>query len=139
LLRIVEPVTEPAASAPAPLREDAPLRSINTRYSYTGSLANLPSRVYDDGVVTTFEWPRGVEAPAIFYRRADGSESIVNYSYKDGAIVVHQVAKRFILRNGKNVTEIFNDGFVDVARGPDAPQPRGGEKKKGGLLGLFDK
>lgn len=137
LLRIVEPVTEPAAVAPAPLRESAQLRPINTRYSYTGSLENLPARVFDDGVVTTFEWPRGAEAPAIFYRRADGGESIVNYSYKDGAIVVHQVARRFILRNGKNVTEIFNDGFVDVERGPDAPQPRGGHKKKGGLFGLF--
>jgi type IV secretion system protein VirB9 len=138
LLRIVEPVTEPAVAQPAPLRESAPLRPINSRYSYTGSAANVPSRVFDDGTVTTFEWPRGIEAPAIFYRRADGSESIVNYSYKDGAIVVHQVAKRFILRNGRNVTEIFNDGFVEIERGPEAPQPRGGEKKKkGGFFSLF--
>lgn len=139
LLRIVEPVTAPDAMSAAPLRESVAMPPVNNRYSYTGSPANLPSRVFDDGIVTTFEWPRGVEAPAIFYRRADGSESIVNYSYRDGAIVVHQVARRFILRNGKEVTEIFNDGYVEIDRGPDAPQPRAGERKKGGLFGLFSK
>lgn len=123
----------PAPSEPVALRERAP---VNTRYTYKGSRENLPSRVFDDGVSTTFEWPRGVETPAIFYRRPDGGESIVNFSYKDGAIVVHQVAPQFILRNGREVTEIFNDGFVEVERGPDAPRPRAG-KKKGGLFGLF--
>lgn len=121
------------ASAPAALREHA---LVNARYTYKGSRQNLPSRVFDDGVSTTFEWPRGVETPAIFYRRPDGGESIVNFSYKDGAIVVHQVAPEFILRNGREVTQIFNDGFVEVERGPDAPQPRS-SKKKGGLFGLF--
>lgn len=138
LLRITEPVVEATPAAPAALRETdlvARQKPVNTRYSYKGSAQNLPSRVYDDGVSTMFEWPAGVETPAIFYRRPDGAESIVNYSYKGGAIVVHVVAAEFILRNGEEVTQVFNDGFKAVERGPDAPQPR--KKKRGGPFGLF--
>ena len=118
-----EPSLEPAA---APRNEN---------YTYKGSKANLPSRVYDDGVSTVFEWPAGVQTPAIFMRRGDGGESIVNYSNRDGAIVVHQVAAEFVLRNGRDVTHIYNEAFTDVDRGPGAPQPR--RKKKGGPFGLF--
>jgi type IV secretion system protein VirB9 len=138
LLRITEPAIEAAPATPAALREPeliARQKPVNRRYSYKGSMENLPSRVYDDGVSTVFEWPAGVETPAIFYRRPDGAESIVNYSYKDGAIVVHVIAAEFILRNGREVTQIFNDGFAAVERGPDAPQPR--RRKKGGPFGLF--
>lgn len=138
LLRITEPAVEATPAVAAALREPdlvARQRPVNARYSYKGSTQNLPSRVYDDGVSTMFEWPQGVETPAIFYRRPDGAESIVNYSYKDGAIVVHVVAAEFILRNGEEVTQVFNDGFRAIDRGPDAPQPR--RKKKGGPFGLF--
>ena len=140
LLRIAAPVDgAPSIEEPVLLGGDAPAAPapINDRYTYTGSKQNLPSRVFDDGVSTTFEWPRGVETPAIFYRRPDGAESIVNYSYKGDAIIVHQIAPEFILRNGKEVTQIFNDGYREIERGPDAPQPRGKQKKKGGLFGLF--
>ncbi len=140
LLRIEQPTAATAEADPVLLQEPSFLErpaAVNERYTYSGSKENLPSRVYDDGVSTLFEWPRGVETPAIFYRRPDGGESIVNYSYKDGAIVVHQVAPEFILRNGREITQIFNDGYIAVDRGPGAPQPRG--KKKGGLFGLFGK
>lgn len=139
LLRI-EPaaVSTPQTPDPVILRETrmptaAP--ALNDRYTYSGSPENLPSRVYDDGSSTYFEWPVGVDAPAIFERRPDGGESIVNFSYRGDAIVVHQIAPEFILRNGREVTRIFNDGFVAAARGPEAPQPR--KQKKGGLFGLF--
>jgi type IV secretion system protein VirB9 len=137
LLRIKPAPAEPEPAA-VDLRETAlePTTSLrNENYTYKGSKQNLPSRVYDDGVSTVFEWPKGVQTPAIFYRRGDGGESIVNYSNRDGAIVVHQVAAEFVLRNGREVTHIYNEGFTDIDRGPDAPQPR--RKKKGGPFGLF--
>lgn len=137
LLRITQPAAERAPAA-IDLRDSALAPStapLNARYTYKGSRQNLPSRVYDDGRSTFFEWPQGVETPAIFFRRPDGSESIVNYSNRDGAIVVHQVAREFVLRNGREVTLIFNEAFTDVERGPGAPQPR--RKKKGGPFGLF--
>jgi type IV secretion system protein VirB9 len=137
LLRIKQ---APAAAEPAAvdLRETAlepAAAPRNENYTYKGSKQNLPSRVYDDGVSTFFEWPAGVQTPAIFTRRTDGGESIVNYSNRDGAIVVHQVSAEFILRNGREITHIYNEAFTDIDRGPAAPQPR--RKKKGGPFGLF--
>jgi type IV secretion system protein VirB9 len=137
LLRIKQAPAEPEPAA-IDLRVSAlePVAAPrNENYTYKGSKQNLPSRVYDDGVSTVFEWPAGVQTPAIFHRRGDGGESIVNYSNRDGAIVVHQVAAEFVLRNGRDVTYIYNEAFADVDRGPDAPQPR--RKKKGGPFGLF--
>lgn len=139
LLRIVLP--EAKSASPAPELKDPepeglmPAREINSRYTYSGSRENLPSRVFDDGRSTTFEWPAGAETPAIFVRRADGGESIVNYNHDGGRLVVHQVAREFILRNGGEVTRLFNDGYREIDRGPDAPAPRR-QKKRGGL-GIF--
>lgn len=136
-LRIEDPAPTPAGLKPDDLRDVAapPPRPLNMSYSYVGARRNLPSRVFDDGVSTTFEWPDGVETPAIFYRRGDGLESMVNFTQRGDAIIVHQIAAEFILRNGKDVTRVFNDAHKEIDRGPDAPRPR--EKKKGGLFGLF--
>lgn len=137
LLRIKQPAASPAPAS-VDLRDASQTPASTARnenYTYKGSKSNLPSRVYDDGASTFFEWPSGVQAPAIFQRRADGSESIVNYSNRDGGIVVHQVAAEFVLRNGREITHIYNENFTDIDRGPDAPQPR--RKKKGGPFGLF--
>lgn len=137
LLRIKHPPAEPTPVA-ADLRDAMPatiLAARNEAYTYKGSKLNLPSRVFDDGTSTFFEWPQGIETPAIFHRRPDGTESIVNFSNRDGAIVIHQISAEFVLRNGREVTHIFNESFVEADRGPDAPQQR--RKKKGGPFGLF--
>lgn len=140
LLRIVLPeptkADDPGDLKEPPVSQIAARADVNTSYTYTGSRENLPSRVFDDGSSTTFEWPQGVETPAIFVRRPDGGEAIVNFSYVGTSLVVHQVAREFILRNGGEITRLFNDGFKEIERGPDAPQPR---KEKGrGFLGLFN-
>ena len=117
--------TYPPEEAPAvvELVEPAPPPPRNTAYSYTGSRASLPSRVYDDGAFTYFEWPENASTPALFLLAADGSESIVNYGVRDGMMVVEQVAPRFILRNGKDVTTVINDAWREPVLGPDAPRP----------------
>jgi type IV secretion system protein VirB9 len=107
----------PAAPAPPP-----PPERRNTAYTYTGSRATLPSLVFDDGRLTYFRWPDDISTPALFLVAADGSESIVNYSVHDGYQVVEQVAPRFVLRNGKDVTTIINDGWREPS--PDAGAPR---------------
>ena len=126
----------PEASKPAIREGSAPQpptlleRPIaNDRYTYTGAPQNLPSRVYDDGVSTVFEWPQGALTPAIFVPGPDGKDSVVNYSYAGERIVVHQVAEKFILRNGKLVTTLYNEGYAAPAPGPDAPGPRGRNKR----------
>jgi type IV secretion system protein VirB9 len=41
----------------------------------------------------------------------------------DGYIVVEQLAPRFLLRNGTDVTTVINEGWREPAPGPTAPQP----------------
>lgn len=122
----VEP--EPALDTPVSSIES---RDLNTAYTYSGSPANLPSRVYDDGASTSFEWPKGAQAPAIFVAGPDGKDVIINFSYAGERILVHEVAEKFVLRNGSQVTYLYNEGYTAPEPGPEAPQPR---KKKSGFL-----
>jgi type IV secretion system protein VirB9 len=114
-----EPTPPPSAK---PLPPQPPERR-NTRYTYTGSRASLPSLVFDDGHFTYFQWPENVSTPALFVIGADGAESIVNYSVRDGFQVVEQTAQRFVLRNGKDVTTVINDGWREPVPGALAPRP----------------
>ena len=109
-----------ATQGPPPI---PPPERRNTAYSYTGSRALLPSAVFDDGQFTYFRWPENTSTPALFLRAADGSESLVNYSVRDGYQIVQQTAPRFVLRDGKDVTFIINDGWRAPAVGPLAPVP----------------
>jgi type IV secretion system protein VirB9 len=107
-------------AAPPPLAAPA---ARNTAYTYTGSRASLPSAVFDDGRFTYFRWPDNVSIPALFLLGKDGTESLANYSERDGYQVVEQVAPRFVLRNGKDVTIVINEAWRAPAPGPLAPAP----------------
>lgn len=95
----------------------------NTAYTYTGSRAALPSLVFDDGESTYFQWPDGSATPALFLLQEDGSEAIANYGHRDGFLIVQQLAPRFRLRNGAEVTTIINQGWREPQAGVDAPRP----------------
>jgi type IV secretion system protein VirB9 len=99
--------------------------AFNFRYSFSGSRRNVPERVFDDGRFTYFQWPERAQTPAVFISDADGkSESIVNYNIRDGFLVIEQTAPLFILRQGKEVTRVFNDQFKEPDLGNQAPRPR---------------
>jgi type IV secretion system protein VirB9 len=114
---------EPTPPAPAPPPSPQPPERRNVDYTYTGSRATLPSLVFDDGRFTYFQWADGVSTPALFLAGADGSESLVNFGVRDGFVVVEQLAPRFSLRNGKDVTTVINNGWREPAPGLDAPRP----------------
>ncbi|KPF68011.1 hypothetical protein IP88_12000, partial [alpha proteobacterium AAP81b] len=82
-IRFVYPNEEiAAAQAPAaePVISDAlPPEGWNFAYSYTGAKTNVPARVFDDGRFTYFQWPAGIDTPAIFAIDADGKEALVNH------------------------------------------------------------
>jgi type IV secretion system protein VirB9 len=107
--------TGPTAKAP---------EARNSAYSVSGSLQNLPSRVFDDGARTYFEWPKGVATPAIFALGADGSETVVNFSMVAGLMAVERTGPAFILRNGAEQTLVHNDAWRPPDPGPAAPQAR---------------
>ena len=56
--------------------------------------------------------PRMRTCPAIFVRNDDGSESLLNFSMDAGDVIVHRVARQFILRRGKLTGCVVNQGFT---------------------------
>jgi type IV secretion system protein VirB9 len=110
----------PAQSAAdvAAKRLDAQLQSASTKrpqnidYWYCGERSLMPVAASDDGVHTRLRFAANADLPAIFVRNEDGSESLLNFSMDTGDVIVHRVAKRFILRRGKLTGCILNQGFI---------------------------
>jgi type IV secretion system protein VirB9 len=123
------PEPAPPPPAPAPPPPGPPLMK-NRAYSYTGSRTSLPALVFDDGKFTYFKWPENTSTPALFLVAPDGSESLANYGVRDGYQIVEQTAPRFVLRNGKEVTYVINDGWVPPSAGPYAPRPHDKKTEK---------
>ncbi len=110
----------------------------NRAYTYDGAKGNVPEQVFDDGKATYFRFATGTSTPAIFSITPDSGESIVNFAVRGPYVVVEQVAPQFVLRQGKDVTFIFNDAYAAPTPGADAPKPRT-KKKKCGLFGCGSK
>ena len=137
-IRFIYPNEELAAAAKpvdVPVSEATPPEGWNFAYSYTGAKTNVPARVFDDGKATFFQWVDGGEAPAVFVVGPDGKESLVNTATRGRYFVVEQVAAHFVLRNGTQVTQVFNDAVKPVEPGVGAPRERVEPKRKGGLFG----
>jgi type IV secretion system protein VirB9 len=122
------------AAAETPLSDSAAPDNWNFAYSYTGAKTNVPARVFDDGRFTYFQWPDGVDTPAVFAIDPDGKEALVNHIVKGRYIVVEQIGARFVLRNGTQVTQVFNDALKVAEPGTGAPRPRDVPAKKRGLF-----
>jgi type IV secretion system protein VirB9 len=87
-------------------------RPRNADYWYCGEAALRPIAASDDGVHTRLRFAANADLPAIFVRSEDGGESLLNFSMDSGDVVVHRVAKRFVLRRGKLTGCVVNRGFV---------------------------
>jgi type IV secretion system protein VirB9 len=124
--------TPQAGAAAAPIIT-APPEDWNRNYSFDGSKNNVPDQVFDDGKSTYFRFVPGTATPAIFSISPQNGEGIVNFAVRGPYIVVDQVAAQFVLRQGKDVTVIFNDSYAPAAPGPEAPRQRERKKKKGQL------
>jgi type IV secretion system protein VirB9 len=93
--------------------ERAPaVRAQNVDYWYCGSPSLRPVAASDDGVHTRMRFAAQAELPAIFVRNDDGSESLLNFDVESGEIVIHRVARRFILRRGALTGCIVNKGYT---------------------------
>jgi type IV secretion system protein VirB9 len=84
----------------------------NLDYWYCGSPALRPVFAADDGVHTRLRFAVNADLPAIFVRSDDDTESLLNYSMENGDVIIHRVARRFVLRRGKTVGCILNKGFA---------------------------
>jgi type IV secretion system protein VirB9 len=98
------------------------IANMNTDYAYKGSDGSAPAVVFDDGVKTFFKF--NSDAPAIFMVDSKRNETLVNSRREQEFIVVDGVKRQWTLRNGNEVTCVFNlrsgrrspypsaDGFV---------------------------
>jgi type IV secretion system protein VirB9 len=87
-------------------------RPRNMDYWFCGAAALRPIAAMDDGVHTRLRFPANSDLPAIFVRNDDGSDSLLNFSMDAGDVVIHRVAKRFIVRRGLLTGCVVNQGFV---------------------------
>lgn len=117
-----------AASEVAPRLAASPVIR-NLRYSMQaepGSDDIEPVSASDDGRFTYVRIPANHEIPAVFRVQDDGSESLVDTHMDGDTIVVHEVAKRFVLRLGKEVVGLWNDAYD-----PDGVPPQNGTTAAG--------
>jgi type IV secretion system protein VirB9 len=122
--------TYPAVAGPTPeerieqdLARASEGRARNVGYWFCGNEAVKPVAASDDGVHTRLTFAATAELPAIFIRNDDGTESLLNFSLDQGDVIIHRVARRFILRRGKLTGCIVNAGFLG-----------GGERLKSGTI-----
>lgn len=94
-----------------PPEPDRPPEEVNRSYVVAGAPGNAPARVFDDGRLTYFAWAPQASIPAIFAIGADGKESLVNHGVRGDFTVVEQLARRFVLRNGKQVATVTNQAY----------------------------
>ncbi len=87
-------------------------RRQNSDYWFCGDATLRPVAASDDGVHTRLRFAANSDLPAIFVRNADGSESLLNFSIDAGDVIVHRLARQFILRRGTLTGCIVNRGFV---------------------------
>lgn len=96
---------------PAPVLEMqpkllAPVR-LDFAYARTGDPAVMPTRVWNDGRQTYFEFDQQTPFPAIFAAGpGKKDESLVNISSRGRIQVVQQMGERFILRSGSHVAAV---------------------------------
>jgi type IV secretion system protein VirB9 len=101
-------------------------RPRNIDYWYCGSPALRPVAASDDGVHTRLRFAANADLPAIFVRNPDASESLLNFSMDAGDVIVHRVARQFILRRGKLtgcvVNQAFSGGGLRLESGTVTPE-----------------
>jgi type IV secretion system protein VirB9 len=98
-------------------------RPHNIDYWFCGHETLRPVSASDDGVHTRLKFGAKAELPAIFVRNDDGSESLLNFSMQEGDVILHRVARQFVLRRGRLTGCIVNKGFQG-----------GGERLKSGTV-----
>jgi type IV secretion system protein VirB9 len=102
----------PAQQVELELARAAANRHRNYDYWFCGESTLKPVAASDDGVHTRIKFDGHAELPAIFILNDDGSESLLNFSMDAGDVVIHRVARQFILRRGQITGCIVNKGYA---------------------------
>uniref|UniRef100_C5D065 Conjugal transfer protein TrbG/VirB9/CagX n=1 Tax=Variovorax paradoxus (strain S110) TaxID=543728 RepID=C5D065_VARPS len=98
--------------AEARMSEGATDRPRNSDYWFCGSDSLKPVSAHDDGAQTRLRFHTRSDFPAMFVQNDDGSESLLNFNVDADEVVIHRVARRFVLRRGGLVGCVINRSFV---------------------------
>ena len=112
VLRFTYPAAKEAAEASNRALDADPHRPRNFDYWFCGNPAIQPVAASDDGVHTRLTFAPRAEQPAIFLQNEDGTESLLNFSMDEGDVILHRVARRFVLRRGNLAGCVVNKAFV---------------------------
>jgi type IV secretion system protein VirB9 len=75
-----------------------------------------PSAAWDDGRFTYLRVSGNREVTGVYRVGSDGAESLVNFHMEGDLMVIHEVARRFVMRLGNQVIGLWNESFdVDGA------------------------
>lgn len=113
---------------------------INGNYGIIGPAELTPTSVYDNGEQTVLTFAPNNPWPTIFVKEEDGSETRVSQSIENDMLIVHRVARKFVLRhlgqaacliNGSfsptgpnNKTKTISDNVIrEVKKADHVPQP----------------
>ncbi|MEJ8859925.1 TrbG/VirB9 family P-type conjugative transfer protein [Variovorax robiniae] len=96
----------------ARIRQAAAGRPLNTDYWFCGSSSLKPMSAFDDGVQTRLRFQARSEFPAMFVQNDDGTESLLNFNVENDEVVIHRVARRFVLRRGQLVGCVLNQSYA---------------------------
>ena len=83
---------------------------INRAYWFCGSPALRPTYVADDGLQVRLKFSPQAELPAIYVESSAGEESLVNSHVEGDTVIIHRLARRFVLRRGREVACVVNRG-----------------------------
>jgi type IV secretion system protein VirB9 len=86
-------------------------RNTNTNYWGCGATAIRPIYAVDDGVQTRLRFSAHAEFPTMYVKNDDESESLVNFTVDNDEVIIHRVARGFVLRRGKLVACVQNRAF----------------------------
>jgi type IV secretion system protein VirB9 len=95
-------------------REAAPAARHNLAYTMEavpGSDDIVPSAMWDDGRFTYIEIPGNRKIPSVFRVGEEGSEHVPDWHMDGDRIVVHEVARRWVLRLGSEAVELWNNAY----------------------------
>ena len=114
-LKFVYP-PDPAAAPAIDPRRVGPPRPRNTAYFACGAKAIRPIAAWDDGLQLHLKFAGQAEWPAVYAQAVDGSESLVNFHVEQDELVVHRLARRFVLRRGGLTACVENRGALPDQR-----------------------
>lgn len=92
---------------------DAGSPATNRRYSVQGSGELAPIEAWDDGTTTFLRFRARARIPAVYAATEEGESGgqIASTTVKDDLVQVHGVRRKIVLRAGRTVACVFNDGF----------------------------